>query len=86
MHLFIQDGMQREIFLKLLAKLEEHCKNVLIGSEIDYRRLIAQRSIDQVRSKPVIILSPLAHTFYAQVEEPDLYIRRVQKYIWTILY
>lgn len=43
-----QDGMQREIFLKLLAKLEEHCKNVLIGSEIDYRRLIAQRSIDQV--------------------------------------
>lgn len=43
-----QDGMQRGIFLKLLAKLEEHCKNVLIGSEIDYRRLIAQRSIDQV--------------------------------------
>lgn len=40
--------MQRGIFLKLLGKLEEHCKNVLIGSEIDYRRLIAQRSIDQV--------------------------------------
>lgn len=57
--LFIQDGMQREIFLKLLAKLEEHCKNVLIGSEIDYRRLIAQRSIDQVRSKQVLLLSPL---------------------------
>ncbi|XP_059658129.1 uncharacterized protein LOC132304463 isoform X2 [Cornus florida] len=43
-----QDGMQREIFLKLVAKLDEHCENVLIGSEIDYRRLIAQRSIDQV--------------------------------------
>ncbi|CAK9169635.1 unnamed protein product [Ilex paraguariensis] len=43
-----QDGMQREIFLQLVAKLEEHCKNVLIGSEIDYRRLIAQRSLDQV--------------------------------------
>ncbi|XP_074329639.1 uncharacterized protein LOC141667150 isoform X3 [Apium graveolens] len=43
-----QDGMQRGIFLKLLAKLEEHCNNVLIGSEIDYRRLIAQRSTDQV--------------------------------------
>uniref|UniRef100_A0A5B7ANM5 Putative ATPase N2B isoform X1 n=1 Tax=Davidia involucrata TaxID=16924 RepID=A0A5B7ANM5_DAVIN len=43
-----QDGMQREIFLKFVAKLEEHCENVLIGSEIDYRRLIAQRSIDQV--------------------------------------
>ncbi|KAA8521553.1 hypothetical protein F0562_012226 [Nyssa sinensis] len=43
-----QDGMQWEIFLKFIAKLEEHCENVLIGSEIDYRRFIAQRSIDQV--------------------------------------
>lgn len=41
--------MQREIFEKFLAKLDEHCKIVYIGSEIDYRRLIAQRSIDQVR-------------------------------------
>lgn len=46
---FMQDGMQWEIFLKFLAKLEEHCEIVLIGSEIDYRRLIAQRSIDEVR-------------------------------------
>ncbi|KAJ4707911.1 lactation elevated protein 1-like [Melia azedarach] len=43
-----QDGMQREIFQKLVAKLEEHCGMILIGSEIDYRRLIAERSIDQV--------------------------------------
>ncbi|XAR69373.1 hypothetical protein NMG60_11000922 [Bertholletia excelsa] len=43
-----QDGMQQEIFLKLVDKLEQHCQNVLIGSEIDYRRLIAQRSIDKV--------------------------------------
>ncbi|XVF89300.1 hypothetical protein PTKIN_Ptkin19aG0119200 [Pterospermum kingtungense] len=43
-----QDGMQREIFLKLVKKLEEHCEIILIGSEIDYRRLIAQRSIDKV--------------------------------------
>lgn len=42
-----QDGMQREIFLKFIAKLEEHCEIVQIGSEIDYRRLIAQKSIDQ---------------------------------------
>lgn len=42
--------MQREIFLKFLAKLEEQCKNVLVGSEIDYRRLIAKSSIDQVRT------------------------------------
>ncbi|XP_062164195.1 uncharacterized protein LOC133870928 isoform X1 [Alnus glutinosa] len=42
-----QDGMQWEIFLKFLAKLEEHCEIVLVGSEIDYRRLISQRSIDQ---------------------------------------
>ncbi|KAL6212088.1 hypothetical protein ACLB2K_017309 [Fragaria x ananassa] len=37
-----QDGMQREIFQKFVAKLNEHCENVLIGSEIDYRRVIAQ--------------------------------------------
>ncbi|KAJ9702559.1 hypothetical protein PVL29_004340 [Vitis rotundifolia] len=42
-----QDGMQKEIFLKLVAKLERHCENVLIGNEIDYRRLIAQRSINK---------------------------------------
>ncbi|CAO2820736.1 unnamed protein product [Amaranthus hypochondriacus] len=42
-----QDGMQKEIFLKLVEKLEEHCQNVLIGSEIDYRRLISQSSINQ---------------------------------------
>ncbi|XP_024033772.1 AFG1-like ATPase isoform X2 [Citrus clementina] len=44
----IQDGMQREIFQKLVAKLEKHCEIIPIGSEVDYRRLIAQRSIDQV--------------------------------------
>ncbi|XP_075100417.1 uncharacterized protein LOC107831381 isoform X1 [Nicotiana tabacum] len=43
-----QDGMQKEIFQKLLKNLEKHCETVLIGSEVDYRRLIAQRSIDQV--------------------------------------
>ncbi|KAH7524667.1 hypothetical protein FEM48_Zijuj06G0144000 [Ziziphus jujuba var. spinosa] len=43
-----QDGMQREIFEKFLAKLDKHCESVLIGSEIDYRRLIAERSINQV--------------------------------------
>lgn len=42
--------MQREIFLKFLAKLENHCESVLIGSEIDYRRIIAQTSIDKVRT------------------------------------
>ncbi|XP_012076596.1 AFG1-like ATPase isoform X2 [Jatropha curcas] len=44
-----QDGMQREIFQKLVSKLEKHCELVLIGSEIDYRRFIAQRSKDIVR-------------------------------------
>ncbi|KAL6216974.1 hypothetical protein ACLB2K_010192 [Fragaria x ananassa] len=44
-----QDGMQKEIFQKFVAKLNEHCENVLIGSEVDYRRVIAQnqRSKDQ---------------------------------------
>ncbi|KAI3982002.1 hypothetical protein MKX01_018908 [Papaver californicum] len=49
-----QDGMQKDIFLKLVRKLDEHCQNVLIGSEIDYRRFIAKNSIDQV-----CYLSPL---------------------------
>lgn len=43
-----QDGMQREIFLKFLAKLEDHCETVPVGSEIDYRRIIAQSSIDKI--------------------------------------
>ncbi|KAL7112295.1 hypothetical protein ACP275_05G143800 [Erythranthe tilingii] len=42
-----QDGMQKEIFQQFLTKLEEHCENVPIGSEIDYRRQIAKSSIDQ---------------------------------------
>ncbi|KAK4274426.1 hypothetical protein QN277_017646 [Acacia crassicarpa] len=41
-------GMQKEIFHKLVSKLEQHCNNVLIGCEIDYRRLIARRSVNQV--------------------------------------
>ncbi|KAL5729556.1 peroxisome-assembly ATPase [Ranunculus cassubicifolius] len=40
-----QDGMQREIFLKLVSQLEEHCQIVLVGNEVDYRRLIAKGSI-----------------------------------------
>ncbi|KAG6770725.1 hypothetical protein POTOM_026414 [Populus tomentosa] len=43
----VLDGMQRDIFQKLVSKLEEHCEIILIGSEIDYRRFIAQRSNDQ---------------------------------------
>ncbi|KAJ4826572.1 hypothetical protein Tsubulata_008522 [Turnera subulata] len=43
-----QDGMQKEIFEKLVAKVEQHCEIILIGSEIDYRRFIAQKSKDQV--------------------------------------
>ncbi|KAK9682667.1 hypothetical protein RND81_10G088300 [Saponaria officinalis] len=42
-----QDGMQKEIFLQLVEKLEDHCQIVPIGNEIDYRRLIAQRSVNQ---------------------------------------
>ncbi|KAK7320694.1 hypothetical protein VNO77_30399 [Canavalia gladiata] len=41
-------GMQKEIFQILVSKLEVHCEKVLIGSEIDYRRFIAQRSENQV--------------------------------------
>ncbi|XP_077247860.1 AFG1-like ATPase family protein isoform X2 [Tasmannia lanceolata] len=43
-----QDGMQKDIFLKFVAKMTEHCQNILVGSEIDYRRLIAKCTIEQV--------------------------------------
>ncbi|XP_044480750.1 putative ATPase N2B isoform X1 [Mangifera indica] len=43
-----QDGMQWELFQKFVSKLEKHCEIIAIGSEIDYRRLIAQRCMDQV--------------------------------------
>ncbi|KAL5975808.1 hypothetical protein ACLOJK_020136 [Asimina triloba] len=42
-----QDGMQKDIFLKLVSKLEEHCQNILVGSDIDYRRLIAKRTVEK---------------------------------------
>ncbi|WJX09835.1 peroxisome-assembly ATPase [Trifolium repens] len=41
-------GMVPEFFQKLLSNLEEHCETVLVGSEIDYRRFIAQRSVNRV--------------------------------------
>ncbi|KAK3212301.1 hypothetical protein Dsin_017007 [Dipteronia sinensis] len=43
-----QDGMQREIFQKLVLKLEKHCEWLQVESEVDYRRQIAQSSIDRV--------------------------------------
>ncbi|WOL09423.1 hypothetical protein Cni_G18176 [Canna indica] len=42
-----QDGMQRDIFLSFLSKLEENCQKTLIGSDIDYRRLIPNQRSDQ---------------------------------------
>ncbi|MQL94884.1 hypothetical protein Taro_027544, partial [Colocasia esculenta] len=42
-----QDGMQLDIFLKLVSKLEENCQKVLIGSEIDYRRLLPKKKLDK---------------------------------------
>jgi predicted ATPase len=42
--------MQREIFLDFLAKLEDNCKKVHVGSDTDYRRLIPNDEADQVAS------------------------------------
>ncbi|MCH87889.1 AFG1-family ATPase, partial [Trifolium medium] len=41
-------GMVPEFFQNLLSNLEKHCEKVLVGSEIDYRRFIAQRSVNRV--------------------------------------
>ncbi|XP_073114874.1 uncharacterized protein [Elaeis guineensis] len=43
----IQDGMQQDIFLAFLSKLEKNCQKILVGSEIDYRRLIPNTTGDQ---------------------------------------
>ncbi|XP_042424153.1 AFG1-like ATPase isoform X2 [Zingiber officinale] len=43
-----QDGMQKDIFLSFLLKLEESCQKILVGSDIDYRRLIPNKRMDQV--------------------------------------
>uniref|UniRef100_A0A1D1XYP9 Lactation elevated protein 1 n=1 Tax=Anthurium amnicola TaxID=1678845 RepID=A0A1D1XYP9_9ARAE len=42
-----QDGMQMDIFLQFVSKLEENCQKLLVGSEIDYRRLIPRRKLDK---------------------------------------
>lgn len=42
-----QDGMQQDIFLAFLSKLEKNCQKILVGSEIDYRRLIPNTTGDQ---------------------------------------
>ncbi|KAF7020703.1 hypothetical protein CFC21_033767 [Triticum aestivum] len=43
-----QDGMQREIFLELLSKLDETCNKILVGTETDYRRLIPTDGSTQI--------------------------------------
>ncbi|KAJ0971236.1 hypothetical protein J5N97_019195 [Dioscorea zingiberensis] len=43
-----QDGMQKEIFAKFVSNLGKNCANILVGSEVDYRRLIPNRKTDQV--------------------------------------
>lgn len=43
-----QDGMQRDIFLELLSKLDENCNKILVGTEKDYRRLIPTEGSSQV--------------------------------------
>ncbi|KAG7637413.1 putative ATPase, AFG1, P-loop containing nucleoside triphosphate hydrolase [Arabidopsis thaliana] len=43
-----QDGMQKEIFDKFISKLEKHCEIISIGSEVDYRRVAAKNSVENV--------------------------------------
>ncbi|XP_021305223.1 putative ATPase N2B isoform X2 [Sorghum bicolor] len=43
-----QDGMQRDIFLELLSKLDENCNKILVGTEKDYRRLIPTEGSTEV--------------------------------------
>jgi hypothetical protein len=43
--------MQRDIFLDFLAKLDENCSKILVGTEKDYRRLIPTEGSTQVGSQ-----------------------------------
>ncbi|XP_066365669.1 uncharacterized protein [Miscanthus floridulus] len=43
-----QDGMQRDIFLEFLSKLDENCSKILVGTEKDYRRLIPTEGSTEV--------------------------------------
>ncbi|MCO5571765.1 hypothetical protein L7F22_025513 [Adiantum nelumboides] len=36
-----KEGMQQELFSKFIAELQQHCRVILLGSEVDYRRLLA---------------------------------------------
>ncbi|KAI5063698.1 hypothetical protein GOP47_0022245 [Adiantum capillus-veneris] len=36
-----KEGMQKELFNKFISELQQHCHLILLGSEIDYRRLLA---------------------------------------------
>eukprot|EP01018_Ginkgo_biloba_P021069 Gb_14272 [translate_table: standard] len=42
-----QDGMQKEIFTKFIFELEQHCRNVMVGCETDYRRVLASTTFDK---------------------------------------
>lgn len=42
-----QDGMQKEIFTKFIAKLEQSCRSVLVGCQTDYRRVLAHANFDK---------------------------------------
>jgi predicted ATPase len=39
--------MQKEIFTKFIAKLEQNCRSVLVGVQTDYRRVLAHTSYDK---------------------------------------
>ncbi|XP_078432357.1 AFG1-like ATPase family protein isoform X2 [Wolffia australiana] len=43
-----QDGMQQDIFLKFVSELDDNCQKLLIGSEIDYRRCLANVSSENL--------------------------------------
>lgn len=83
----MQDGMQREIFQKLVAKLEKHCEIIPIGSEIDYRRLISQRSIDQVTCYFALLLLLSINHYLSVVLSPDIPLKISQMHLcWAVFF
>lgn len=61
-----QDGMQKEIFTKFIAKLEQNCRSVLVGVQTDYRRVLAHTSYDKVGAADYIAIAQNYHTIFIE--------------------